>query len=118
MTGEIIWDSTSFATTTVDRVGVTLPDTAPVALTDTSVNVANGGASDADATCTGTGTAPTAPPGKVCIYVRANTGVALSSISGCVGGLPSRAFWMTFTPNTSVGGADALVYATWAYTAP
>lgn len=118
VTGEIIWDSIAFADTTSDRVGVTLPGVAPVALTDATVNIANSGAGDADATCTGTGTAPTAPPGKVCIYVRSNSGVSLASISGGIGGLPTRAFWMTFTPNAAIGGADALVYATWAYTAP
>jgi hypothetical protein len=118
VTGEIIWDSIAFNTSTSDRVGVTLPGVAPVALTNATVNIANAGADDSDVTCTGTAAAPTAPPGKVCIYVNSNTGVNLASISGGVGNLPARAFWMTFTPNTSIGGADALVYATWAYTAP
>jgi hypothetical protein len=116
--GEIIWDSIVYNGTSSDRVGVTLPGAAPVALTDANVNVANAGAGDADATCTGTATAPTAPPGKVCIYVASRNRVTLSTISGLAGVLTTRAFWLGFTPDTSIGGADALLYATWAYTAP
>jgi hypothetical protein len=116
VTGEIIWDSHIGAPGS-ERVGANLPGVAPVALTDTTVNVATAGSNDADSTCTGTGAAPTAPPGKVCVYVIANSGVNLASISGGIGYLPTRAFWITFTPNGGFDN-DQLVYATWAYTAP
>ncbi len=118
VTGEIIWDlHTSFPLTS-DRVGVTLPGVAPIPLTAATINVANAGAADADATCTGTGGAPTAPPGKVCIYVNSLSRVTISTISGNFASLPTRAFYMQFTTDFSIGAEDALVQATWAYTAP
>ena len=97
---------------------MTLPGVAPVAPTSTTVNVANAGSGDADANCTGTAAAPTAPPDKVCIYVSSTNRVTLSTVSGLVAILTTRAFWLSFTPDTSVGCGDAIVYATWAYTAP
>jgi hypothetical protein len=116
VTGEITWDAHIGAPGS-DRVGANLPGTAPVPLTGGTVNIANAGAGDADATCTGAVAAPTAPPGKVCIYLASFSGNSLASINGGIGFLPSRAFWITFTPNGGFDN-DEIIYATWAYTAP
>jgi hypothetical protein len=118
VTGEIIYDGHASGTIQSDRAGAQLPGLAPVALTGSTVNFASG-ASDNDATCTGTVAAPTAPPGKVCLYLQAaTTGINPSSIAGGVGFLPSRAFWISFTASTTGDNVDMLLYATWAYTAP
>lgn len=99
---------------------VELGGVAPVALTPTTVN-SNGGL-DADPTCTGNVFAPTAPPGKVCIYVGSTQLGSLSSVSGTSATLSTRGFRVSFesnpvsanTPPGSVFGATG----TWAYTAP
>ncbi|MCU1359460.1 MAG: hypothetical protein JWN99_749 [Ilumatobacteraceae bacterium] len=118
VTGEIIYDGHASGTVQGDRASAQLPGIAPVALTGNTVNFASG-ASDNDATCTGTVAAPTAPAGKVCIYLQAaTTGIAPSSISGGAGLLPTRAFWITFVASTTGDNVDELLYATWAYTAP
>ena len=116
--GEIIYDGHASVDVQSDRAGAQLPGAAPVALTSATVNFASG-ANDNDATCTGTVAAPTAPPGKVCIYLSsASVGVPASSISGLVGNLPTRSFWVSFTATTTGPNVDLLLYATWAYTAP
>ena len=116
--GEIVFDSHASSIVQSDRVGVQFPGVAPVALTSATVNFASG-ASDNDATCTGTFAAPTAPPGKVCVYLGSvTTGVPASSISGLAGNLPTRGFWVSFTATTTGANVDLLLYATWAYTAP
>jgi hypothetical protein len=116
VTGEITYDVHKEDAS--DRFGVDLPGIAPVALTDGTVNFsAASGAGDGDASCTGTVAAPTAPPGKVCIYRQATSAVNLSSLTGGVGFLPSRHFWLNIN-TTGTTGTDLLVYATWAYTAP
>ena len=103
-----------------DRVGVTLPGVAPVALTDATVNFASG-ASDNDATCTGTVAAPTAPPGKVCIYC-ASVNVrcpGLEHLRSWSSNLPdAERSSVTFTAQTTGADVDVFLYATWAYTAP
>jgi hypothetical protein len=65
---------------------------------------------DGSAACTGTPSTPTAPPGKVCIYVQHSTNAV--DLFGY--GVNSRqGFKLNFT-NSAVG--DAFVDATWAYT--
>lgn len=51
--------------------GVSFPAEAPIPLTDSDVNFAASDplAKDGDPSCTGSYTEPTAPAGKVCIYV-------------------------------------------------
>lgn len=100
-----------------DAFSVMLPALAPAPLTDAVVNFGNAsGAGDADPTCTGTFFAPTAPRGKVCIYVFNSSGFPLSSALGGVLALPKQSFNVSFVP--SGGGGDLYLYATWAYTAP
>lgn len=118
VTGEVIYDGHASSIVQIDRAGVTLPGVAPVPLTSNNVNFASG-ASDNDASCTGSLTAPTAPPGKVCIYLSSvSTGVPASSISGATLNLPSRAFYVQLSATTSGDNVDVYLYATWAYTAP
>jgi hypothetical protein len=99
---------------------VELGGVAPVALTMTTVN--SSGGLDADPACTGTVFAPTAPPGKVCIYLGSAKAGSTSSVSGASATLSTRGFSVSFesnpvsanTPPGTVFGATG----TWAYTAP
>lgn len=118
VTGEYIFDGHQPSTIGLsDYFSVMLPAVAPAALTSQSVNFAAGiGAGDSDATCTGTLRAPTAPPGKVCIYASSWGGVQTSTLSGEVFYLPTKSFVVRFLP--SGGGGDLFLYLTWAYTAP
>ncbi len=110
------------STSTNCRATVSLPAPAPTALTDNTVNFAasvlNVNATDADASCTGNVNEPTAPPGKVCLYVASNYGAnaltaqgdALANTSG------TRGFTVIVAPDTTPGVVD--VAGVWAYTAP
>jgi hypothetical protein len=118
VTGEILWDShgTTNSIVVSDGVAINLPGIAPVALTDETVNFASG-AGDNDATCTGTPTNPTAPAGKVCIYLDSSAGIDVASLEGYEGNvLPARAFTIYWTPDGT--DLDEFVSASWAYTAP
>jgi hypothetical protein len=118
VTGSIVYDTQSGGMLESDAVGVDLPGVAPVELTDATVNLGAGsGSGDDDPTCTGTNAAPTAPSGKVCIYIASNDGVSIESILAGAGQLPTRSFSMSFLSNVAAG-ADEVIYATWAYTAP
>ncbi len=73
---------------------------------------------DDDPTCTGTAQAPSAPPGKVCLYLEQapTPGGAAGVLSGDVGRPDStRGFTIFWSLNTS---SDYRFYGTWAYTAP
>ncbi len=107
--------STTAMTSDVRQV-VQLPGTAPADLSNGTVNFAAGGA-DADPSCSGTATAPTAPAGKVCLYLSsaAGTGTAVDgqAIPGLAG---SRSGFVVHATNATVGETGA--FGTWAYTAP
>ncbi len=98
-------------------MSVSLPGVAPVALTAATVNFKAGtaNATDGDASCTGTANNPTAPPGKVCLYVGSAAG--FTQMAGGVWMLPKRGFFVQWVPTGNVG-ADILLEMTWAYTAP
>ena len=102
------------------------PVKAPAGLSDTQVNVApNPAAGDPDPACTGSANNPTAPPGKVCIYIsRANnagvTGFRLTD-PGTAGTAPGDAYgFIVRILDTGTVGNTATTNAegTWAYTAP
>jgi hypothetical protein len=99
------------------RQAVSLPGTASAALTDANVNFASAaGASDTDATCKGTPDAPTAPAGKVCLYLTTSAGLG-STFSG--EGMPpsgNKFGFVVRADNATAAGTGA--YGTWAYTAP
>jgi hypothetical protein len=99
------------------RQVVQLPGPAPADLSDATVNFATAGASDADASCTGTATAPTAPAGKVCLYLTASHGAGTAVSGEAIPGLPgSRSGFVVHATNGTLGETGA--FGTWAYTAP
>jgi hypothetical protein len=102
------------------EVGVSFPLPAPADLAFTQVNFAPGHEAqtgDEDPTCTGTVGAPSAPAGKVCLYV-ADLLADANSANGqyLQGGQASRLGFEVMATRT--GGAPALARGTWAYTAP
>jgi hypothetical protein len=121
VTGEIIYDAQSAGSLITDGLAVNLPGVAPVALDAAHVNFGKlSGASDADAACDGTDIAhPTAPRGMVCIYMDpgSTSSIDLTKLSGDVFNMPTRAFFVAWTPNGAAGD-DEFIYASWAYTAP
>lgn len=97
------------------------PTPAPVPLTSAQVNVAGTG-EDSAPLCTGSFADPTAPPGKVCIYIRFDSletsgGFAAWAL-GPDGSNANRYGFEVQIDDT--GGANSNVRAegTWAYTAP
>ena len=95
-----------------DTVGFVVP--APQNIAFDHVNFAAGtpGASDGDATCTGTAANPTAPPGKVCLY--STIAVNINELSGWQ--YSSAAGPLGFSVRAGATGAgDAR--GTWAYNA-
>jgi hypothetical protein len=90
---------------------------APAPLGITNVNFAPDGyaaTTDDDPTCTGSVANPTAPAGKVCLYLDGVTGI--TSMSG-VSAIPlgDRGFAVGWI---AAGTGDMFWYASWAYTAP
>ena len=90
---------------------------APVALTDEAVNFEpTVGATDDDAACTGNSDSPTAPAGKVCIYIDGGV-ISVDGFSGhsLFGGpeLNRSGFYIV-----SNDAATPRAFGSWAYTAP
>jgi hypothetical protein len=107
-------------------ISTSFPVKAPVALSDADVNAAPGtGAGDPDPSCTGSADNPTAPRGKVCVYIsRANNatvaGFRLTN-PGVGGTSPGDAygFVVRILDTGTVGNtAGTNAEGTWAYTAP
>lgn len=98
-------------------VSISLPANAPVVLSDANVNFSPSAAptTDNDVTCTGSFAAPTAPAGKVCLYLAGSPSSTVSGLNGASGRPASQTFWVLWTQ--SVPGRVALSL-TWAYTAP
>lgn len=83
-----------------------------------AVNFATDGSAattDDDATCAGTTSTPTAPPGQVCVYLDQTAGTA--SLNAESLGISIRSA-MVLTWNVSAASGDMNVWGTWAYTAP
>ena len=98
------------------RQVVQLPGMAPADLSDATVNFAAGGA-DADPSCSGTATAPTAPAGKVCLYLTSAAGAGTAVDGQAIPGLAgSRSGFVVHATNATLGETGA--FGTWAYTAP
>lgn len=120
-------DSAAGATAGI-LVNHSFPAPAPVGLRSDQVNFAastpGGKASDPDPACAGSFAAPTAPAGKVCLYVRPDGGtlvnVATPGLTGFAIGLdtnPSNT--LGFAVQTLPAAAGAVrAEGTWAYTAP
>lgn len=118
VSGRIYTETVATATGQYVVQNVNLPAVAPAGLDNAHVNFAadsSTATTDDDAACTGSYEAPTAPAGKVCLYLGSFTG--LSSIAGYAwfdqGG---GAFYARET--TAVASGQVNIYATWAYTAP
>lgn len=117
VTGVAGFDASTTGSEGTDRVVVNLPGVAPQDLHFDSVNFApHPHALDDDAECTGSTTNPTAPAGKLCIYLDSRYNA--SQFSGTVAGLADRGFMIQFTPTTTEVGMDYRFNASWAYTAP
>lgn len=98
------------------RQVVSLPGLATTDLTSATVNFGNAAAvGDPDPSCTGTAAAPTAPPGRVCLYLSASvgmsttvTGEAIPLLAGSRSG---------FVVQAVQADAATGVFGAWAYTA-
>ncbi len=113
--GEVRYDTHGGTPSGGDGVSVNLPGIAPVALS--AVNFASG-AGDNDPTCTGTTVNPTAPAGKVCIYIGTSGGITTLGMVGFASlYLPTHGFQIIWS-SSGVDNADEFLLATWAYTAP
>jgi hypothetical protein len=120
VTGFIVWDHAVVANDQDVQVSVQLPAPAPVALQAGTVNFApHALAADDDATCTGTAAAPTAPAGKVCIYLSASSAFdGGQGFDASVPGFETRGFLISMVTNSGAFGSDMYFWASWAYTAP
>jgi len=99
----------------------TFPTPTQNTLSDGDINFAAGGnsglvGSDDDPTCTGTSGSPTAPPGKVCIYVAASDLLASNNTARGDAVVSSRRGFQVRGPSNAVGDTEA--HGTWAFTAP
>lgn len=97
---------------------VTLPGSAPSDLTSETINFAPSAlATDADGACAGNAAAPTAPPGKVCLYLTSAPGLGTTveglAIPGYTG---SRVGFVVHA--TTAGGTTTGAFGSWAYTSP
>lgn len=93
------------------------PGKAPADLSDTQVNFAPAaGAGDADATCKGTADNPTAPAGKVCLYLTAGVGLNSTFTGEAIPLSNGSRFGFNVAATQAASGTG--VYGTWAYTAP
>ena len=100
------------------REVVSLSGLASADLTDATVNFANAaGAADADGTCAGSAATPSAPPGKVCLYLSATQGAGTVVDGAAIPQLAGSR--QGFVVHAATGaGSDTGVFGTWAYTAP
>ena len=105
------------------RIGFPVP--APAGLTSAQVTfppgTTNAGADDQDPACAGTAEAPTAPAGRVCVYLDGQSGTVTALVAQNLAGANSEQSKLGFSVQiTATGAADASAAArgTWAYTAP
>lgn len=123
LTGPINFDSQQAADNSSDEFHIPFGGIAPVALTDGKVNFAppsDAGSAfgDQDSTCTGTVNNPTAPAGKVCVYIAYAGGVNRSSTSGWAPFYQADTGFNIGIVPAGDPGADMYLFGSWAYTAP
>ena len=109
------------------QFGINLPARARNPLSSENVNFAPDAytvTTDDDPACTGNYTLPTAPPGKVCLYLWPALPFTANVTSIVAGGdapaspeFSRNAFWISWQTAQSTS-TDVAVYARWAYTAP
>jgi hypothetical protein len=120
VTGSMIWDEAVIANNEDFEIYVPFPAKAtPAVLSSGLVNFnadSNPATTDDDPMCTGTAILPTAPAGRVCIYLSGSTRV--DSVDGRHNFMNgSDGFYVRAVANGSPG-QDMNVFFTWAYTAP
>jgi hypothetical protein len=105
------------------EVGVSLPVPAPVPMEDVNMGAGQPNAGNPDPSCTGTADEPTAPRGKVCVYVLpfstnvAATGINATPMAGTATSQSDRfGFLISLAAADATQGLEG--YGTWAYTAP
>ena len=120
VTGSMIWDEAVIADNQDFRIYVPFPGKATPAITlSTMINFASDSWDDTiddDTTCTGTKLAPTAPPGKVCIYRHGNN--FADNVSGNDNYVNGRDGFYVDAMSNGTPGQDMNVAFSWAYTAP
>jgi hypothetical protein len=98
------------------------PAPAPVALTDANVNFGNepgGITNDKDPACGGDSSTPTAPAGKVCIYIDHGSSSPNTLVGNALRLLPtSPTSRYGFEISSGEIGNNGVAGGTWAYTAP
>lgn len=101
-------------------VSVTLPGRASAALTSDVVNFGGNSPmiSDGSPGCTGTTAAPTAPAGKVCIYLIAAASDSASFFGTDIGGVISDQAFAVYWFDDATSNDNVFAKFTWAYTAP
>lgn len=82
------------------------------------VNFSNSNFGDADASCSGDQLVPTAPPGKVCLYATAFSGVNPAGTEGLDLGGGRDGVHIFIAGAAGTEGARVYVTGAWAYTAP
>jgi len=107
------WGVSSDATNSYNfaTVGLVVPAASPLVYTNINFAAGTPFASDGDATCTGTPSNPTAPPGKVCLYLTYSIGV--NEVSGWQIGSAAYPYGFSVRVGTT-GAGDGR--GTWAYT--
>ena len=113
------WDWSTSSDNQDVTLRINLPGIAPVGLTISDVNFAPDAlATDDDVTCTGSPGAPTAPAGKVCLYLNSSTLIDGLNGLAALGWTDTRQFRVRFFQNAIGSGSDMYLDFAWAYTAP
>jgi hypothetical protein len=99
------------------RFGVSFPVPAPVTLDGDDVNFSDSSGEN-DASCTGSGSAPTAPAGKVCLYATSSFSTTQYSGEGGGGFGDSPYGFIVAVTSNGASANNVGVQGTWAYTAP
>ncbi len=114
-----IWDRSIVADNEDVLVTIELPARAPQPLSNVDVNFSPGAVGgDDDAACTGTANAPSAPPGKVCIYVDISNRVDGGSGYNALNSRFNDRFFTVKWNTDGTAGQDVYLRFSWAYTAP
>jgi hypothetical protein len=122
VTGAYFLDDTS-AGPGNHTINIAFPFKARSLLADTDVNFStyvlfdSNLASDKTASCTGTYYDPTAPAGKVCIYMTQNLGISLMAGMSPYFAAQDTGFRIDYLVNVGLG-EDVFSAMSWAYTAP